>query len=139
MSSFSLCVYVDSTVPFTQSHAPSRHRYICHPKASASLTSLPHLISPHLILLHLSSIPLFRVSDAITETPSNTESFLTDCHVSHPDNDPFLPHHHDVTQKSKVMSAYHMSYWDAEDRAAVERTAAQLAALSTSLKDQAFR
>lgn len=75
----------------------------------------------------------------MTEKPSYTESFLTDSHASHTDHDPALPLNCDVTQKSKVMSAYHMSYWDDEDRAAVERTAAQLAALSTSLKDQAFR
>ena len=103
------------------------------------LLTSPHLTSPHLILLRFSSISSSRVPDAITETPPYTESFLTDSHASHPDPDPLLPHHRDVTQKSKVMSAYHMSYWDAEDRAAVERTAAQLAALSTSLKDQAFR
>lgn len=81
---------------------------------------------------------------------------LTASNAPHPDLAHSLPHdqnqlniqtsnndHDDKRdvreQKSKVMSAYHVAYWDTEDRAAVERTAAQLAALGTSLMDQAFR
>lgn len=148
---------------YTETESPHRPpdlslTYYASISSMSTLYSSPLPMSSSLycstILLYISST---RLPYDATGTPLNTDHLLITSKVPHPDSVP-TPHdqnqlniqysnddhdkNHNVEakqQKSKVMSAYHVSYWDAEDRAAVERTAAQLAALGTSLKDQAFR
>ena len=117
----------------------SSHSIYSCPVNHCIYQSFPHPFYPLLCSSLLFSVSFSRLANAVTEIPPHTDSFLTASHRSDPDLSPALALDDAIKQKAKIMSAYHMTYWDAEDRAAVERSAAQLAALSTTLKDQAFR